>query len=110
MIHEIAFLKAIEPIVPFNVEEEKCFVLDYDDFDMLVNKHVPGVKNYEVIAYEEWGNDSSHMFRGDGHLDQYDLGEIEDVSKLHYKARAYMNYLVNAGVLPKGEYRIEVSW
>lgn len=111
IIDEIAFLKDVEvDVVPFQVEEEKCFILDYNDFDDLVNKYIDGIKDYEVVAYEEWNNDSSHMYRGDGKLDELDIDSLKVISNKMYKSHIYLNKLVELGVLPVGNYRIEVSW
>ena len=111
ILEEVAFLRDIKvDIVPFVVEEEKHFKLKYTDFDKLVNQHIDGIDNYEVVAYEELNNDSSNKFSGTGIFVEYEEEELLDISKRHFKANIYLNQLVRLGVLPAGDYLIEVNW
>lgn len=86
------------------------FILDYRKFDELVNMYVPSAnRKYEVIAYEEWNNDESHSWYGDGILDCQAKEDI-DKGKLKFNGPVLLNFLIAKGVLPFGRYIIEVSW
>jgi hypothetical protein len=91
-------------------------VLDYDEFDKLVNDNIPSAKGkYEIIAYEELSNDSAVVFEevGGDYDDEFfqklTLPDIE-AGNLMYRAGSLLEVLCHKGVILPGNYIIEVSW
>jgi hypothetical protein len=99
------------------------FVLEYQDLDNLVRKHM-GAKNYECVAAEEWNNDSIHLFQNvvplteraakSSYDREYDVPEVEKFIETKGKSRCSVNnvlsYLCEKKVIDKGNYLIESSW
>lgn len=92
-------------------------VMDYQEFDALVNEHILSANGkYEFIAEEELANDSSHSYTvepmdmSDDSFDKkFTLPDIL-AGKLIYRAGSIMNYLCHLGVIEPGNYLIEVFW
>ena len=107
--------------------------LSYHELDALVNEHFPK-SNYQFIANEEANNDNVYEFsniRKDDLLDEiipptrekytefygvyeYHLQEfMEFISGKKYQAymtQRLLEYFVYLGILPEGNYLIDVSW
>ena len=90
-------------------------VMDYNEFDKLVNKNLPQAKRkYEFITEHEANNDSCYIFSANKEecekdfFKKYDLPEIlkGQLNNTH----ALFNYLCSLGILEPGDYLIEVSW
>lgn len=91
-------------------------VMDYDEFDDLVNANLTLSGEYEFIAYEESSNDVSHTYYNiiplnpdNEHTAKYTIPEIEG-GDLFYKAGDILEYLCWKGVIQPGNYIIEVCW
>lgn len=87
------------------------FVLDYDEFDKLVNKNIPTAKNhYEFIACEEARNDNVYSYENiKEEIDEWGLKDI-NTGSLMYQAYHLLCYLCNKNLILAGNYLIEVSW
>ena len=94
--------------------------MEYHELEDLV-KATYGIKDYEFVAVEECGNDSTHRFDikekkildPENPLDKCDLEKLEQIKA--DKVPTYSNYvilqdLVNRGVLAPAVFLIEVSW
>jgi len=93
------------------MKHENFIVLDYNEFDKLVNRHVPSAKKkYEFVAAEEARNDNSYIYR-DVTSKISDL-DFEDIlkGKLEYEAYFLLAYLCQLKVIEEGSYIIEVCW
>ena len=92
-------------------------VMDYKEFDALVNENIPAANNkYEFVAYEEMGNDSDKAFINvealnpdDNLAKTYDIPQIEN-GDLMYKASVILSYLCWKGIIAPGNYLIQVCW
>ncbi len=93
------------------MKHESFIVLDYKDFNKLVNRYVPSAKKkYEFVAAEEARNDTSHIYRDiDNKISDSDFEEILK-GKLEYNAYALLAYLCQRKVIEEGSYIIEVCW
>lgn len=113
----------------FQPEQKTFYTLDYDDFDKLIEDAFGFV--YESVAENEWNNDMCYRFTGigipsaidkDGMFYSYFLKRAhEDVEAYgkHFlgigdyrslRARDVLLTLHDKGLLPAGDYLIEVSW
>jgi hypothetical protein len=90
-------------------------VMDYNEFDNLVNKNLPQAKGkYEFIEEHEANNYSCYMFDAnkekceEDFFKEYNLPEIlkGQLNNTH----ALFNYLCSLGILEPGSYLIKVYW
>ena len=95
------------------MKQKTYTVLDYDEIDMLVQKHFHR-PDYESISGQEWNNNSSYTFRIDGQMSVYDSQNVETFKAKQnngeWHLRAFMNQMCADGVLQPGDYLITVSW
>lgn len=102
------------------VFSKTVFEMDYNDLDRLINLYFFGSEypegySYECVAENCWVNDSAQTFTIDG-IGYCDMKDVEEFGKdpvnFDYPPSTYdlMNYLYLKGILPKGNYVIEVSW
>lgn len=87
--------------------------LDYSNFEKIVES-VYG-KEYNFIADEEMGNDSSQTYNNiiAEELDEFDkkyLEEFKEIGNHNYLSTTLLTDLVNQGYLPEGNYVIKVCW
>lgn len=82
---------------------------DLEEFIEKVTGHT-----YEIVASEEWSNDSQHRFTVEAKLDKWNkedwntfkaTGEAEC-----YRLRAILNGLCADGHIPAGNYLVTVCW
>lgn len=86
--------------------------VDYNDLDEAITEFLKskGVnKNYECVAYEEWGNYESHSFDVDGDIDEADKTQILH-GNLHYQTQNILNWMAEENVIENGEYLVSVYW
>lgn len=95
--------------------------MSYGELEELV-KETYKVEEYEFVAQQECGNDSSHTFEVKAEpwdvnniLGKYALDKFEEWIQSKGHKGEYMNYiimqaLVNDGVLSAGHYLIQVCW
>jgi len=93
-----------------NVETELVHSVDYVDLENFINS-VYGLEDFSFVVDQECSNDSSHRFRPDGTLDDYDREQIKEL--LDGKYPAYMtdrllNDCVRQRLIPAGVYIVEV--
>lgn len=88
-----------------------------NEFDALIQGHFR--KKYNVVAWEEWHNDSQHA-SGNITIEGYDEDMKENVIHFMEGTKPYeywridwtelLHHLVYLGVIPEGNYLIEVCW
>lgn len=87
--------------------------LGYSEFDQLIHEQFEK-PDYEVVAEEEWNNDSDHAVSVQ--LDSYTDYDKRDVQKwLEGDDRApswgtLLCELARRGVVPEGNYLLTVTW
>lgn len=92
------------------------YILDYEEFEKLVNTHLPFTFTYSVVADEEWNNDSDHYYSKLilETLDKYDEIRLSETyqgkTRPHFASWILLQTLVNMGILPEGNYLIRVCW
>lgn len=87
--------------------------LSYRELEEILNQHFPGV-DPDLVAREEWNNDEEHSFTVDTRLDEYDTKKLASYIAGEWTKWGTTGVLLNAlclkGVIPSGEYLIDVSW
>ena len=98
------------------MERKTYTVLDYAEFEDLVNENIPAAAGeYEFAPSEEADNDSSYEFNDIGkdyNSPFFQSHVLPDVEKgnLQYRAYALFEILVHQGILEPGDYLVNVSW
>jgi hypothetical protein len=102
------------------METKTYTTMDYDEWDSLVKKHFPLVNQYTVVADEELNNDSTQTYDNINRIDfvnsmkdEYQLtrfGKLIAGKWELYITRLLVEFFVWMGVLPEGNFIIEVSW
>ena len=82
--------------------------VDYSEIEEIINEHY-GFDDYSLASAEEVGNDVLLQWNIDGVVDEYDAEQIVARAESYY-TRAYLNDLAQQGIIPKGEYLIDISW
>jgi hypothetical protein len=70
-------------------------------------------ENYEFVAVEECGNDSSHTFSVTGIINEYDAGAAKTIRNGEvptYRNGLLLDVLCADGYIEPGEYVVEVCW
>ncbi len=91
--------------------EETVRFVDSYDFDKTVKDEFG--REYQFVADEECGNDSTHRFQVDGELDKWEqkqVNEFVETGEGSYLARNLLNALCARSVIPAGTYVVEVCW
>lgn len=99
-------------------KKETFISVDYNDLEDLIHKTY-GIKNYEMIAAEEWNNDSQHRIRIKKNEKLYDW-DVENFEKwksaqTSYEAcdislRLILIDMCKQGIIEEGTYLVTVSW
>lgn len=96
----------------YEVKEYRC--VNYGDVDNLINKEFDFDEEYEVLAAEEWDNDSYRLIVVDGKLSEWGEKYVKEMIQTRkwgtYRTRHLLDYLCSQGKLEAGEYLIDVSW
>lgn len=97
------------------MRSETFHVLDYQEFDKLVNEHLKPALFYEVVPDQEWSNGEDHSFSiSEEEYTESDSEEVQDFIEnigLSFVSPALLlSELAERGVIPWGNYLIEVSW
>jgi hypothetical protein len=87
--------------------------VDYHDVDQVITKEYG--RDYECVAYEEWGNYQDHSLNIKKEpLDEFELEDLERWKSGDKKARCsvyvFLTDLCNQGKIEEGEYLINVFW
>lgn len=94
-----------------NATRRVMFEVDWHDLEEAINKHYG--KDYEFVPDIECGNDSSHDFRVDGKVNQYDqerLDEFKETGDYNFLAGTLLNDLCRQGLIEPGDYLVQVCW
>lgn len=87
-------------------------VVDCDDLERYIRR-IYGVV-YEIVAEQEWNNDSNYKFSVDGVIPNYDMNKVERIRNGNnpgqYSLHIFLNLLALDGHISRGDYLIEVSW
>lgn len=93
-------------------ETETIIKVQYFDMDEFIEEATG--HTYEVVASEEWGNDSQHRFAIDGKLGDYEQKEWDQFKKTGecgtYFLRTILNGLCADKFIKPGNYLISVCW
>ncbi len=92
---------------------ELVHIVDYGNWEKFVTSvyQTP----FEFVSDQECSNDSSHRFRPNGEMCDYDKQDIEDWIKSEGMSGSYMTHrllddCVRQRLIPAGIYLIEVCW
>lgn len=89
-----------------------AYRIDSDDLNNIIQQ-VYGVNDYELIADEEWNNNSAHDFNVTGKLSEYNdrqLEKFKETGRGSYMIQEIVQDLARQGYLPLGNLTVEVSW
>jgi hypothetical protein len=93
------------------IRTETVHFVEYRDLEKAIKEHY-GV-DYEFVAAEECGNDSSHVFYVDGIIQDYDLEDLDTFLRggwLNYRTGLILDKMHLDGHIPTGKYIVEVCW
>lgn len=91
--------------------------VDYNEFDRALSEFLKskGAKSsdFEVVAHHELSNDSSQKFS----VGQYEWQKLEDSDKeeilggkLDFRGQDILNWMHEEGLVPAGEYIVDICW
>ncbi len=87
--------------------------IDYFDFDEFIKKHYQK-SDFEFCADQESRNDSSHSFSVSKHpMSDYELkrlNKFKSDQRVDFISSTLLNDLCNKGIIPEGQYIVNVSW
>jgi hypothetical protein len=98
-------------MTPFKYTTETVIRCDYKEIERIVQKHYK-VKNWSIVADQECNNDSSLSFSVRCKLDKYDKERVKDFKKDDdtFMSNALLDNLCFLGLIPEGEYIVDVMW
>jgi hypothetical protein len=100
-----------KPKPKLKAEKKVMFKVEESDLTRFVQEVYD--ENYEFVAVEECGNDSSHTFRVTGVINKYDetdAKKIRDGDIPIYSNGLLLDVLCADGYIEPGEYVVEVCW
>ena len=99
------------------MKQHTYWQMDYDEFNALIREHFHK-PDYDVVAEEEWANDSEHTMPI--RLDMYSNYDRADVQFFMENAPPWKGWhcswgnllteLAERKVIPEGDYLIAVCW
>lgn len=93
-------------------ERETILSTEYHELERFI-KECTG-HDINVVAMEEWGNDSQHRFHVDGKLNDYDREQWENFKKTGSEESFCLRYILDGlcseGKLEKATYLVTVCW
>ena len=96
------------PAITLKAEKLTAWYVDYNDLDKFLSKVFD--VDYEVVAYEELGNDVAKTFNVESKpLDDYYKKKLEQKS-LHYMTALLLDEACHRGLIEPGKYVVKVSW
>jgi len=105
-------LNNIKKIMEENLTVKTTYNLEYDVVDQIISTFFN--IDYEITAEEELFNDSIFSLSVySNNVTSYDLNNISAIKNgktTQYSTGIYMSYLAKEGLIPEGEYIINVSW
>jgi hypothetical protein len=69
--------------------------------------------DYDFRADQESGNDSAHTFSVDGVVDEWEKDRVDELLNGGYPSfvsGALLNHMAAEGLIPTGDYVVEVCW
>lgn len=104
--------------VKMKLEKVQYIEVDYDELTKFIVEHLPAPTDYNMVAEEEWSNDSDHVVSVDPPTDydlKFDLKELREQltagrPKLQYNLGTIMQELATRGLLEYGNYLVTVCW
>lgn len=99
----------------YSIKTVTSFVIDYSEFDRLINDHFPQFNGrYECVADNEWDNDSDHSTNiSKEWSEKYDLKDFDRIDQGDVKYIGWgklLAYLAYKDIVPFGNWVISVSW
>lgn len=105
------------------MRSETFHVLDYHEFETLVNEHLKPALEYDVVLDQEWNNDESHAFSiapdeytpdDRSEVQAFLRGEVQDFvlgeENAWVSPANLLSELALRDIIPWGHYLIEVCW
>jgi hypothetical protein len=90
-------------------KQKTFFVLTFNELDNLIHTYYGITEDeYEFVADAEAHNDSAYTFNVVGILTEYEEKDIKNNASITTAAR--LNDMCKAGIIPKGDYLIDVRW
>lgn len=89
------------------------YTIDYGDFEKFICQ-VFGVKKFEFVADQEMSNDSCKTFNVQSEeLDEWEKKSLENFQKTgreSFISQVLLTHLCHQGIIPAGNYLINVCW
>lgn len=99
--------------MPLKTKRVEYIEVDYKDLQQFI-REVYGQPQYDIVADEEWNNDSSYTFTVErGEPDQWQAKDVESLrttGTAEYGLGSILADLANNGHIDLGEYLISVCW
>jgi hypothetical protein len=104
-------INKLDPI--FKVKDTIVIEVNSDDLEKFIENKL-GV-SYEIVAYEEWCNYSSHKFSvKKATLSEYHQESLNSFLRkeviTYYSLNVILTHLCNINEIPEAEYIIKVYW
>ena len=91
--------------------------VEYNEFDKALSEFLKSKEakdsDFEVVCHHELSNDSSQKFS----VAQYDWQKLEDSDKeeilggkLDFRGQDILNWMHEEGLVPAGEYIVDICW
>lgn len=100
--------------ITMKAEKVTAFYVDYNDLDEFLSA-VFNVQ-YEIVAFEELGNDTAKTFNVEAKpLDEYyrknlDQHGLHYMGSLHYMTGLLLDEACHRGLIEPGKYVVKISW
>lgn len=93
------------------MKKAEYIVVDFREMEKKIQDHF-GRPDYNIVADNEWDNDSDHALELDGEVTFHEYIEKFKAGQRHgmYMIYDLLNQMVKDGVLEPGNYLIEVCW
>lgn len=98
------------------IKQESYYVLDCNELDEIIQKHL-NKPEYNCVANHEWTNDTSQTCVVSANITEYDEKDVQlyiNSPKPDPQGRLYwgtiLSYLAKQGVVPEGNYLVEICW
>lgn len=102
---------------PLKIKELTINIVNYGDLEDMVRIHYPEFSDYSFVASEEVNNDSTHLYRNITKnplvwniSDKDYFNEKKDRGDWMYATSNILFDLCSKGIIPEGNYLIDVSW
>lgn len=90
------------------------YFLTSDELDTLVNDYLKPSRTYEAVPENEWDNDSNYSATTEFYDPEDDARRVKDwvdgINRYAPSVSTLLGELAKLGVIPEGDYMIEVSW